>query len=85
MSDFTLDELRVFLRACAGVDESVDLDGDIALTPFHSLGYDSLALIEIVSRIQSRYQVELPDDLAQAETPHEMVSSVNSLLRSRAA
>ncbi|MGW1979475.1 acyl carrier protein [Streptomyces sp. NPDC001889] len=85
MKTFTLNDLRAVLRACAGVDEDVDLDGDIALTPFSSLGYDSLALIEIVSRIQHHYGVDLPEDMTLARTPHELVGSVDSLLRAEAA
>ncbi|MFD5756102.1 acyl carrier protein, partial [Streptomyces sp. NPDC127044] len=51
-SEFTLDDLRRILQEGAGVDEGVDLDGDILDEPFEVLGYESLALLETGSRIE---------------------------------
>ncbi|MEU3861291.1 acyl carrier protein [Streptomyces sp. NPDC028722] len=62
MSAFTLDELRSMLQESVGVDESVDLGGDILDTPFSSLGYDSLAMLEITARIQHDLGVAVPDE-----------------------
>ena len=41
MTVFTLDDLRRILRACAGEEDSVDLDADIHDATFGELGYDS--------------------------------------------
>jgi acyl carrier protein len=81
MRDFTLDDLRTMMRACAGIDEQVDLDSDIADVAFDDLGYDSLALLEIQSRIQQQCGVPVPDDaLEYMKTPGGTVTWVNSLI-----
>ena len=58
---FTLDQLRSIMRRCAGVDESVDLDGDVADATFAELGYDSLAVLEITAQIRQELGVAVPD------------------------
>jgi act minimal PKS acyl carrier protein len=81
MSAFTLDDLRRILRACAGEAESVDLDGDIADVAFSDLGYDSLALLELASRIEREYATSIPDDAAvEMRTPRTAVDYVNERL-----
>ena len=60
MNAFTLDDLRRILRACAGEAESIDLDGDIVDIPFDELGYDSLALLELASRVEREYGAAIP-------------------------
>ncbi|MET8702850.1 acyl carrier protein [Kitasatospora sp. NPDC058032] len=78
MSRITIEDLTRIMRECAGEDEAVDLDGDIADTPFEELGYDSLALLEAVARVEREYGVKLADDLAgTAETPRQFVDLVN--------
>jgi len=82
MPTFTLDDLRQIMRACAGVDESVDLDGDIDDVAFTDLGYDSLAVLELQSQIQRRYDVPMSDDAQQyMGTPADTVGYVSGLLR----
>jgi minimal PKS acyl carrier protein len=78
-TDFTLDDLVRILRDCAGQAESVELGGDILDVPFADLGYDSLALMEAVSRIQRQYQVRLGDEAAGDETPRLLLERVNGL------
>lgn len=75
---FSLADLTLILRECAGQDESVDLDGDILDTSFADLGYDSLALLEAVGRIERETACTFPDDgLAAAETPRQFLALVN--------
>ncbi|MCD0452145.1 acyl carrier protein [Actinocorallia sp. API 0066] len=79
--EFTLDDLKRILRAAAGADESVDLDGDIADASFEALGYESLALLETGSRIEQEYGIVLRDDLLTVEeTPRGLIDSVNAHL-----
>lgn len=79
MPSFTLDDLRRVMRECAGEDESVDLDGDIADVSFDALGYDSLARMETASRVQRAFGVTLPDEeMADIDTPAGFVAFVNS-------
>jgi act minimal PKS acyl carrier protein len=79
-------ELIGIMRACAGEDESVNLDGDITDVPFADLGYDSLALLETVGRLEREYRVKLADDLvAGPATPREFLVAVNAALASATA
>ena len=81
MTEFTLDQLRSALRACAGEDPSVDLDGDIAGTEFADLGYDSLALMQTASHLSRTLGLRLSEDaLAEAPTPAAFVDAVNARL-----
>jgi minimal PKS acyl carrier protein len=78
MSQFTIEDLTRVMRECAGEDDGVSLDGDIATVPFDDLGYDSLALLETASRIEREYGVPLPDGvLADVRTPEDFVRLVN--------
>lgn len=80
-TEFTVDDLKRILREGAGVDENVDLDGDILDTDFESLGYESLAMLEIGSRIERELGVTLDDDtLTEATTPRTLIGVVNGLL-----
>jgi acyl carrier protein len=82
MAEFTFDDIRRLLRASGGVDEQTDLDGEhFADTAFTDLGYDSLALLELVNRIEREYGVQIPDgDLAHTHTPREALAYVHARL-----
>ncbi|MHA5055090.1 acyl carrier protein [Streptomyces sp. SD15] len=76
--EFTLDDLRRILLEGAGVDEGVDLDGDILDEAFEVLGYESLALLETGSRIEREYGIVLDEDLlTDADTPRALIEAVN--------
>jgi act minimal PKS acyl carrier protein len=78
---FTLDDLREIMRASAGVDEGVDLDGDIADLEFADLGYDSLAVLEVTSQVKRRFGVPIPDEAVQEmPTPRRAVEFINEQL-----
>jgi act minimal PKS acyl carrier protein len=78
MSQLTMDKLKQIMREGAGEDESISLDGDILDTAFADLGYDSLALLETVSRIGREFGVELDDEVvSEVETPRELIDLVN--------
>lgn len=81
MAVFTIDALKTLLEECAGIDESVDFDGDIRDTSFEDLGYDSLALLNTTSRIEREYGVTLADDVVlECTTPHLLMAAVNDEL-----
>ncbi|MEV6674493.1 acyl carrier protein [Streptomyces sp. NPDC051162] len=82
MANFTVDDLKRILRAGAGVDEQIDLDGEnIADRQFADLGYDSLALLELANRIEREYAIQIPDgDLEHTKTLREAVAYVTSRL-----
>ncbi|WP_314178000.1 acyl carrier protein [Streptomyces winkii] len=81
MNTFTLDDLVVIMRAGGGEDREA-LDGDILDMPFGELGYDSLALLEITTRIENEYGISMPEDVATSvRTPREAIDHVNALVR----
>jgi len=81
---FLLDDLVRIMRSSAGVDDSVDLTGDIADVSFTDLGYDSLAVLEITGRVARERQIALTDDEVQElYTVRELLDLVNSRLGER--
>lgn len=84
--ELTLDGLRHILREAGGVDEGVDLAGDILDVPFSELGYDSLALLETGVRIEREYGVRLDDPtFTGMETPRLLIAVVNGQLVPKAS
>lgn len=81
MTQFTLDELTRLLRAAGGVEEGVDLDESILDQPFTDLGYDSLAILEMSTKIQQEYGVAIPDaDVESLTTPRMTIDYLNNRL-----
>lgn len=79
MSEFTLDDVRRIIRSCAGLDDSVDLNGDVVDVEFAVLGYDSLALLEFTARVQREYGVPMPDDAPEhMTTPRQAIAFINA-------
>jgi act minimal PKS acyl carrier protein len=78
MDALTLDQLRGIMRDCIGADEEVDLDGDIADRQFTELGYDSLAVLELFTRVEDAYRVRIPDEASETiGTPADLLDYVN--------
>jgi minimal PKS acyl carrier protein len=76
-----LRELEDIMRKCAGEDESTQSLEQAPDLPFDELGYDSLALLETLSRIKRDYGVEISeDDFGEVKTPQELVDLVNRRL-----
>ena len=76
--EITVEDLKRILRESAGVDEYVDLEGEILDTDFDALGYDSLALLETAARISREYGVTLDDEaVTSARTPRRFLKFVN--------
>ncbi|WP_320065175.1 acyl carrier protein [Micromonospora sp. RTGN7] len=75
-----IDDIRRVLRESAGVDESVDIDGDIGGTEFALLGYDSLAVLELTARIEQQYGVKIrEEEVGELTTPDSVVAYVNNV------
>jgi acyl carrier protein len=78
MSTMTVNGLQSIMRASAGEDESVVLDGGYLDTPFIDLGYDSLALLEAAAFIKREYGVSIADeDFEELRTPRSLLERVN--------
>jgi act minimal PKS acyl carrier protein len=75
---FTLDDLTRLLRTSGGVQEGVDLAGDIVDEHYSDLGYDSLALLEMSALIEREFGVTfLDEEIAELKTPRETIELVN--------
>lgn len=82
---FTATDLARIIRAAAGEDESINLDGDILKLSFADLGYDSLAVMETASRVEREFGVPLPEEkMSEIETPKEFIAFVNEQLTAKA-
>jgi act minimal PKS acyl carrier protein len=81
MHTFAVDDLRRILRISAGEDGSNPLDGDILDVTFAELGYDSLALLEMTSRVEREFGMSIPDGVvADLPTPRAYLGYVNERL-----
>ena len=75
MSLITMEELRQVIKEVAGDSTSSELDGNILDTPFTDLDLDSLAVLEIATRLQDTYRVPFPDETIETlKTPHDILS-----------
>lgn len=81
MSQMTLEELIDITRAQAGEAEQGMLDGDVIDVLFEYLGYDSVALLEVVSEIKHRFGVDLSDEaVGSARTPRKLLALINQAI-----
>lgn len=81
MARLTLHDLTRIMRESAGVEEGIDLSGDIADVAFADLGYDSLAVLELSARAGRELGVEVPDDAPEhMPTPRAALAYLNGLL-----
>ncbi|MGW3290677.1 acyl carrier protein [Streptomyces sp. NPDC001002] len=81
MDPFTLSDLKRIVDQCVGTDGSTDFGETGAGSTFSDLGLDSLAVYEVVTRIQDERGVTVPDeDLDGLNTPRLLVDFVNRRL-----
>jgi act minimal PKS acyl carrier protein len=81
MPTITMDELRTMMRECTGVDDDVDLNADIADISFADLGYDSLAVLELIGEVSRRYDIPVPDEaVSEMPSPGAAVAFINRRL-----
>lgn len=83
MPEFTVGTLTRIMRECVR-DAEVDLSADRIDTSFEELGYDSLAVLEIVARINQELGARLPDEAIETtSTPRQALAVVNDALAER--
>ncbi|MEV4432821.1 acyl carrier protein [Streptomyces sp. NPDC049555] len=81
MAELSLTELEEIMRQSTGEAEAAAPSADDCVT-FEELGFDSLALLEVVNRIERTYDIKLPEDgLEEIRTPRALVAFVNDRLR----
>lgn len=79
MTMFTLSELKKILEQCQ--EDASTLEESTLDSTFKDLGYDSLTVYELVTRIQDDYAVSLPDEtLDELTTPAALIAYVNGQL-----
>ncbi|GAA2677026.1 MULTISPECIES: acyl carrier protein [Actinoplanes] len=85
MAELSIETLFQLLKESAGEEEGIDLSGDSMDREFELLGYDSLAMLNTVSRIERENGIRLPDSVvADARTPRELLDEVNNRLQANA-
>ncbi|TDD73471.1 actinorhodin polyketide synthase [Actinomadura rubrisoli] len=63
----------------------IDLDGEFLDTPFTDMDFDSLAVLEIATRVQQDYHLAIPDEaVADLTTPRDVLDYVTQRLRESA-
>ncbi|WP_424217473.1 acyl carrier protein (plasmid) [Streptomyces sp. BI20] len=79
--EFTLADLHRVLLEGAGAEED-EFDGvtDFLDTDFEVLGFESLAMLETIARIEREYEVTLGEDVFTHRTPRALITAVNTHL-----
>jgi minimal PKS acyl carrier protein len=81
MAELTLDGLKTIMSSCSGADEASEVTPEVAGVEFGELGYDSLAVLEMVTHIQRQYRITIPDEAVEEITsPTSLIDYVNQTL-----
>ncbi|MGW4826636.1 acyl carrier protein [Amycolatopsis japonica] len=84
MRELTLTELIDVTKTYAGEVEEGALDEDIIDVLFENLGYDSVALLEVISQIKHQFGIDLSEEsVGRLKTPRQVLDAVNAVIRSR--
>jgi act minimal PKS acyl carrier protein len=79
MAGIELGQLVTIIRECAGDSDDYDLDGDIIDIPFDQLGYDSLALMEVMSRLKQDHGIVVSEEVViEMKTPRGALDAINA-------
>ena len=80
MTTFTIVELKkIMLSAADGAE--IELGDDFLDLPFPDLDFDSLAVLEVATRVQHDYNLAIPDEaVAELKTPRDVLDYVTQRL-----
>ena len=79
MAGIELTQLVTLIRECAGDSDEYDLDGDIIDVPFDQLGYDSIALMEVMSRLKQDHGIVVSEEAVRGiKTPRGALEAINT-------
>ncbi len=74
----TPQDLKAIADETSGVTDGITFDDTTLDTPLRELGYDSLAVLEIVSAIQRKLKVQVPDEaIEEMRTARAILDYVN--------
>ena len=80
MSELTLPMLGDVIRSCVGTEGIDTFDDTVLNTAWDDLGLDSLAVYEIVTRLQDELSIAIPDERVDGlRTPGQMIDYVNGV------
>lgn len=80
MTAFTIVKLKEIMLSTAD-GAGLELDGDFLDTPFPDLDFDSLAVLELATRVQQDYDLAIPDEaVAELTTPRDVLDYVTRRL-----
>lgn len=80
MAELTVPMLGDVIRSCVGTEGIRTFDDTMLNTAWDDLGLDSLAVYEIVTRLQDELSVAIPDERVDSlRTPGQMISFVNGI------
>lgn len=78
MATFTIDDLGRIINECAGTSDSVEWSASVLDTTFEELGYDSIAMLEVASRVQQVSGVRIEDaQVFELSTPRAFLAHVS--------
>jgi acyl carrier protein len=81
MNQFTVADLKRTVDACVGADEVGVFDNSTADTSFAELGLDSLAVYELVTRLQDELKIPISDEVIETmKTPNLLIGFINGRL-----
>jgi act minimal PKS acyl carrier protein len=80
VAQIEMSDLARTLRECGG-DEIGTVTDDQLDVALGDLGYDSLSVLQLASRVKQRYAVAIPDSMVTTElTPRQVMDLVNALV-----
>ncbi|MEU9168839.1 acyl carrier protein [Streptomyces sp. NPDC048420] len=86
MSPFSRSDLTRLLRESAGEEQPGLLDGNVLDVTFSDLGYDSVAVLQLIGLIERERDIQLADEtVSEAQTPRALLDLVNSMAGPAAA
>jgi acyl carrier protein len=86
MTEYTLSNLIETIDKCLGNGEGAEVTVESLDTRFADLGYDSLAVYELMTRLQDDTGVTITDDeIELIETPRQALDFVTSRLSGQAS
>lgn len=82
MNQFTLQDLDKTAGACVGVDDKTEpITENNADKSFEDLGYDSLAIFELTTKLEHDLPIQVSDDEIEGlVTPRAVVEFINRKL-----
>jgi acyl carrier protein len=85
MKEITLGEFIDLIETYVGGPGEEDFDGSVIDVLFEHLGYESLALLELVSQVKHQYGVDLSEDSLgdmKSLTPRQVLGQINEIINS---